>query len=134
MCSYLRSLKCQSWRDSSMVKGTCRSCRGPAFSSTNLNEGSRYSVTPVPKDWTPSSGLCGYQVCTQYTCTDAGKTLIQVRKNRIKWYFLILGKMMKIIFRSNIYIYIPLYSHMLGTNSEFNQANLLQIKQITGTV
>ena len=44
--------------DGSEVKTTCCSCRGPRFSSLHPRGSSQSSVTPVPGDPMPSSGLC----------------------------------------------------------------------------
>lgn len=45
------------WKDSSVVKSTDCSCRGPGFSS----QYPQMSVTPVPRDLVPSAGLHRHQ-------------------------------------------------------------------------
>jgi hypothetical protein len=54
-------------RDGSVVKGSCRSCRRPRFSSQCPHGGSQLFVPPVPEDLAPSSGLCAYQAHMCYT-------------------------------------------------------------------
>jgi hypothetical protein len=50
-----------------MVKSTGYSCRGPRFISQHPHGSTELSVTPVPRDLTPSSGLCVYQEDLWYT-------------------------------------------------------------------
>lgn len=46
---------------------TCCSCRGPRFSLQHLPGSSQLSVSSVPGDLMPSSGLYRHQTCMQCT-------------------------------------------------------------------
>jgi hypothetical protein len=66
------------WRDGSVVKSTCCSCRGPRFGSQHSCGCSQPSVTSVSVDLTPfaSSESTAYTWCTDIC---AGKTLIHLK-------------------------------------------------------
>jgi hypothetical protein len=49
------------------------------FSSQHPYDGSQSSVTPVPGDLMPSSGLHGYQTNTWFTCIHVDKTFVDVK-------------------------------------------------------
>ncbi|CAH6942478.1 Sorcs1 [Phodopus roborovskii] len=67
------------WRDGSAVKNIGCSCRGPGFNSQHQQGGSQASVTPVPRDPTPSSDLQGHQEHTWCTDMHPGKTPIHIK-------------------------------------------------------
>lgn len=50
----------QGWRDDSEAKSTCRYCRRPRSVSNIHMVVQNHSVTQVPEDLFPSSGLCRY--------------------------------------------------------------------------
>jgi hypothetical protein len=50
-----------------MVENADCSSREPGFNPLDLRGGSQLSVTIVPGDLMPSSGLCGYQAHMWYT-------------------------------------------------------------------
>jgi hypothetical protein len=58
------------WGDSSIVKSPGCSFRGPGFDSQLLHGRSHQSVTPVPEDLAPSSGL--YEHCTHAALSHTG--------------------------------------------------------------
>lgn len=66
------------WRDDSVMKNTCFSCRGPRLDFQNIYGGSQSFKTPV----TVTCGFSSNQACTYYTYIHAGKTLIIQCKNR----------------------------------------------------
>lgn len=74
-------------RDSSVFKSTGFSFRlphstsQPPFNSQHPHGSSAVSVTPVPGDLMPSSGLHRHQTCTQCTNIRAGKTAKYIKKN-----------------------------------------------------
>ena len=61
----------RAWRDGSVVKNSCCSCRGPGFGPQH--RGSQASATPVSGYLT--SDLCQHQACTHCAYRHAGKTL-----------------------------------------------------------
>lgn len=56
----------QGWRDSSTVKSTHCSLRGPIFESLHLHSRSQQSVSRVPGYSVPSSGPHNHQACIWY--------------------------------------------------------------------
>ena len=65
------------WRDSSAVKNTDCSFRGPGFNSQHPHDSSQPSITPVPRDLMPSCGLP--QHCTHMAHRHANKTPIHTK-------------------------------------------------------
>lgn len=56
----LSNQKYGGWREGSLVKSTCCSCKASMFGSHQSRGGSRPSGTPVPGIIVPASGLQGH--------------------------------------------------------------------------
>ena len=70
-------------RDCSVVRCTGCSSRGPRFDSQHPHDGSQPSVTLVPGDLMPSSGIQG-TTCTWYPEIHKGKTTTRKIINNAK--------------------------------------------------
>lgn len=71
-------------RDVSVVTITRYSCRRPRFGSQNPYGGSQSSLSPVPTDLMPSSGLPGYQARTWCTHMHTSKTHIKGNEKHLR--------------------------------------------------
>lgn len=71
-------------RDNSVLNTGCF-CRGPRFSSQHPHDASQPSIAPVPRTWTPSSGLHWHQagMCAQ-TYSKAKIHTNQIKPNQIR--------------------------------------------------
>lgn len=70
------------WRDSSVIKSTSFSFRGPSFNSQHPQAGSQ--LPPVPDNSTSSIGLCGHWAFKCCIDTHAAKTLKGIKINKSK--------------------------------------------------
>jgi hypothetical protein len=63
----IKSGKARGWRGSSALKSMAAFVEDPEFNSQHPHGGPQLSITLVPRDLIPSSGLSGHQACMGYT-------------------------------------------------------------------